>query len=85
MLEQLQLLDSIPNDEEIGTRLEHIKEQLAALNTEESPELENRVALQEFMFGEKGATQVEAAEKSATYSKAPVKYNVDPYRETVGE
>ena len=34
------------------------------------------------MFGEKGKTTVTPVAKVATYSVAPTRYNLDPYRET---
>ena len=85
LLEQLQVLDSIPNDEEVESRLTHIQEQIASLETKEVPALDSNLPLQEFMFGEKGKETVKAETKSATYSKAPTSYNVDPYREISGE
>ncbi|MFA6608542.1 MAG: hypothetical protein WCT07_01375 [Candidatus Paceibacterota bacterium] len=85
LLEQLQVIGQIPDDEEIGTRLEHIKEQIASLDSKSKPEsLDSNVALQEFMFGDKGKTVVEAEARPSSYSKAPTRYNVDPYREVVG-
>lgn len=85
LLEQLQLLGKIPNDEEVETRLEHLKEQMIKLNKKEENTLDSNIALQEFMFGEKGKATAPAEAKSATYSKAPTKYNIDPYRETAEE
>lgn len=81
LLEQLQVLGSIPNDEEVEARLSHIKEQIASIETKEDASLETKVPLQEFMFGEKGVTTAEPTQQTATYSAAPTKYNVDPYRE----
>jgi hypothetical protein len=83
LLEQLQLLGSIPNDEEVETRLGHIKDQIASIDSNvPSNELRSPIALQEFMFGEKGDDVVDANKpQTATYSKAPTQYNVDPYRE----
>ena len=43
--------------------------------------LESKIALEEFMPHEGDVTVVPASEKSATYSQAPTKYNVDPDRE----
>lgn len=81
LLEQLQILDSIPDDEEINSRLDHIKEQISSLDKKEKNSLDSNIALQEFMFGEEGSAPVEAEQQAAPYSKAPTKYNVDPYRE----
>lgn len=81
LLEQLQILDSIPNDEEINSRLDHIKEQISLLDKKEGNSLDSNIALQEFMFGEEGSSAVEAEPQTASYSKAPTKYNIDPYRE----
>lgn len=86
LLEQLQVLDEIPNDEEINDRLNKIKEQIASIDTKgENRGLESNVALQEFMFGDKGEVVANAESKTATYSKAPTSYNVDPYREVPAE
>lgn len=86
LLEQLQVLDEIPNDEEIGDRLSKIKEQIASIdNKNESRGLDSKIALQEFMFGDKSGAVADAEVKPATYSKAPTAYNVDPYRELAGE
>lgn len=81
LLEQLQVLDAIPNDEEITDRLSKIQAQIASMEAKDTTDLETKVPLQQFMFGEKGGETVEPELKSATYSKAPTKYNVDPYRE----
>lgn len=87
LLEQLQILGSIPNDEEVETRLSHIKDQIASIDsTIPTNELHSPIALQEFMFGEKGDDVVNVdTPKTATYSKAPTQYNVDPYRELAEE
>ncbi len=83
LLEQLQVLDEIPNDEEINDRLSKIKEQIASIDQKgnDTRKLDSNIALQEFMFGDKGEVVADAATKTATYSKAPTEYNVDPYRE----
>lgn len=82
LLEQLQVLETIPNDDEVEERLNKIKEQIASIDSKyDSRALDSNIALQEFMFGEKGNTVAKASTKSATYSTAPTKYNVDPYRE----
>lgn len=82
LLEQLQVLSSIPNDEEIEARLHHIQEQIGAIKKqEETNSLNSQIALKSFMFGEKGKTVADASVQHATYSVAPTQYNVDPYRE----
>ena len=82
LLEQLQVLGTIPNDEEITNRLSHIQEQISALKKEEEDNsLTSNIALKSFMFGEKGKEVAETIYGPATYSKAPTEYNVDPYRE----
>ncbi len=86
LLEQLQVLSSIPNDEEITERLKHIQEQISALKKqEEDNSLDSNIALKSFMFGEKGKEVAPATLRHATYSRAPTEYNVDPYREIAGE
>lgn len=85
LLEQLQVLETIPNDDEVAERLNKIKDQIASIDSKyDSRALDSNIALQEFMFGEKGNTVAKASLQSATYSTAPTKYNVDPYRE-IGE
>ncbi|MEI6810958.1 MAG: hypothetical protein WCK60_02840 [Candidatus Nomurabacteria bacterium] len=82
LLEQLQVLETIPDDEEVGNRLNKIKDQIASIESKaDSRNLDSNIALQEFMFGEKGNTVAKASLQSATYSRAPTTYNVDPYRE----
>lgn len=85
LLEQLQILGNIPNDEEVETRLGHIQEQISSMDKESERNLDNNYALEGFMFGEKGNTLAPVDVKSASYSKAPTKYNVDPYREVPTE
>jgi hypothetical protein len=81
LLEQLQVLGTIPNDEEISTRLGHIQEQIKALKKdEEDRNLTSNIALKSFMFGEKGKTVADPTIKT-TYSIPPTHYTVDPYRE----
>lgn len=82
LLEQLQVLSSIPNDEEISERLKHIQEQIGAIKKqEEDNSLNSKIALKSFMFGEKGKSVADPDISRPTYSVAPTKYNVDPYRE----
>ena len=86
LMEQLQVLSSIPNDEEIEERLKHIQEQIGAIKKkEEEDSLDSKIALKSFMFGEKGKTVADPTVNRSTYSVAPTKYNVDPYREIPGE
>jgi hypothetical protein len=81
LLEQLQVLGTIPNDEEIASRLSHIQEQITALKKEEEDSsLNSRIALKSFMFGEKGKATADPTIKT-TYSVPPTRYTVDPYRE----
>jgi hypothetical protein len=81
LLEQLQVLGTIPNDEEIASRLSHIQEQINALKKEEEDSsLNSKIALKSFMFGEKGKAVADATIKT-TYSVPPTRYTVDPYRE----
>lgn len=82
LLEQLQILSAIPNDEEVATRLAAIQEQINSIKKEESSDtLHSNIALKSFMFGEQGIETVPAVLKTATYSVAPTRYNLDPYRE----
>lgn len=82
LLEQLQVLSAIPNDEEVENRLKAIQEQINSIKKEESPDtLQSDIALKSFMFGEQGIETVPAILKTATYSVAPTRYNLDPYRE----
>ncbi len=82
LLEQLQVLGSIPNDEQIKERLKLIQDQIDSLKKqEEDDRLDSKIALKSFMFGEKGKETVSPSVQPATYSVAPTQYNVDPYRE----
>lgn len=85
LIEQLQIIGKIPDDEEITARLEHIKEQISSLDKNSDNTLDANIPLKNLMFGEKGETVVEAEARPSSYSKAPTKYNVDPYREIVNE
>ncbi|MDQ5962793.1 MAG: hypothetical protein QG653_600 [Patescibacteria group bacterium] len=80
LVEQLNLLGSIPDDEEIRARLENIKSQMKVVVEEEPPkpvpkELEN-------LLSGGGQKIVPPKARVATYSVAPTSYNIDPYRET---
>lgn len=82
LLEQLQILSTIPNDEEVEARLSHIQEQINSIKkTEAGNTLESKIALKSFMFGEQGKETVPAILKTSTYSVPPTRYNLDPYRE----
>lgn len=81
LLEQLQVLDDIPNDEEVTERLKKIQEQISGMSVKDDRALDSTVALQEFMPGNNENLTVEPEVQAASYSKAPTKYNVDPYRE----
>lgn len=82
LIEQLQILSSIPNDEEVEERLHKIQEQINSIKKKEDTNtLESNIALKSFMFGEKGKETAPAILKTATYSVAPTRYNLDPYRE----
>lgn len=82
LLEQLQVLSTIPNDDEIAARLSHIQEQISSIKKqEEDNSLDSKIALKSFMFGEKGKEIAETVVGHATYSVAPTQYNVDPYKE----
>ena len=82
LLEQLQVLGTIPNDEEITTRLTHIQAQIAALKKqEEDSNLDSKIALKSFMFGEQGKTVADSTVSKITFSVPPTRYTVDPYRE----
>jgi hypothetical protein len=83
LLEQLQVLGTIPNDEEVESRLKHIQEQLAAIQAKEEKEEPDvkKVNAVVYNFGADGDRAVEAVKRTASYSVAPTAYNVDPYRE----
>jgi hypothetical protein len=82
LLEQLNVLGTIPNDEEITTRLSHIQAQISALKKqEEDNSLDSKIALKSFMFGEKGKVTADSNVTKLTYSVPPTRYTVDPYRE----
>ncbi len=86
LLEQLQVLGTIPNDEEVESRLKHIQEQLANIQSKEeakgdTPIIRQTVLVKAYDFGENADKAVQAVKQTAPYSTAPTKYNVDPYRE----
>jgi hypothetical protein len=96
LLEQLQLLGSIPNDEEVETRLKSIQDQIENLKvkqetitvtengeTKEVTVVTNKVKV--YDFGENADKAVRARTQTATYSTVPTHYNVDPYREVAEE
>lgn len=96
LMEQLQLLGTIPNDEEVESRLKKIQDQIANLKvkeetititengeTKEVTTVTNKVKM--YDFGENSGRTVQARVKTATYSAAPTHYNVDPYREVAEE
>jgi len=85
LMEQLKMLDTIPDDEEIAERIRKIQEQISGSNKENERGLESTVALQEFMPKNEEVEAVAPEIQAATYSKAPTKYNVDPYREVSEE
>lgn len=75
LMEQLEIIGSIPNDEEVAERLRKIQEQVMQIQEKEASRREKPSE-------EHPQIQIASPElKSATYSKAPTKYNVDPYRE----
>mgnify|MGYP006914134788 CR=1 FL=1 len=86
LMEQLQVISTIPDDEEISERLKHIHDQIEAIKkTEEDNSLDSKIALKSFMFGEKGKEVVTPTLRPATYSVSPKEYNIDPYRELAEE
>lgn len=79
LMEQLEILGSIPNDEEVADRLQKIQEQITSIQAKNAIKKEGETA-------QKSEVQIATPEiKSATYSRAPTKYNVDPYREVSEE
>lgn len=81
LLEQLQVLDAIPDDDEVAARLHHIREQIQTLENNRGGGLQITPEDDALIFGAKGTDPVEPVPKAASYSRAPTKYNVDPYRE----
>ncbi len=80
LLEQLQVLETIPNDEEIEARLNHIKEQITSIESSARESTPTAVAVSLGLQEHAGETVAPKA-KTASYSKAPTEYNIDPYRE----
>ena len=86
LLEQLQVIGTIPNEDEISVRLNHIQEQIKAMKSkEEENKLDSKIALRSFMFGEKGKEVADTTITKTTYSVPPTRYNVDPYKEVSEE
>ncbi len=84
LLEQLQILESVPGEEEIQARLNKIKEQTSGepKSADEERELDDTaLPLQTFLPGDNGSNPVKAEARPANYGGVPTKYNVDPYRE----
>lgn len=79
LVEQLNILGSIPDDDEIKSRLEHIRSQIKTPIEEEPPKPMSKELVNALSGG--GQTLVAAQAKVATYSRAPTSYNIDPYRE----
>lgn len=78
LMEQLQVLGEIPDDEEVAERLKKIQEQVSQIQSKE----EAVAAEPAIDIPPPEAVKIAVPEtKAATYSKAPTKYNVDPYRE----
>ncbi len=80
LIEQLQVLQSITNSEEVEARLSHIREQIASIDKKEEIKKTLTKAVEE-NIAERGDQLVVPKERVATYSRAPTHYNVDPYRE----
>lgn len=78
LMEQLQILGQIPDDEEVADRLKKIQEQVAEMQAKKEELARTQAAEKEDVQ----SIQIAAPQvKSATYSRAPTQYNVDPYRE----
>ncbi len=80
LMEQLGLLEKIPNDEDVEKRMAIIKDQLEKIKKEE--EVQEKEQEKEILLKPKEIV-VTAEPKMAPYSEAPTHYNVDPYKETV--
>ena len=83
LMDQLKLLDDIPNDDEIAERLKKIQQQIASGSAEDRT-LDPAIPLQTIMPKDGVSTPVEAVPRP-TPGKSPTKYSVDPYREVVEE
>lgn len=81
LLEQLRILDDIPNDDEIADRLQKIQQQITGITQKE--EVNTATSPSVPLPPPEDVHVAEPDQKPATYSKAPTKYNVDPYREVV--
>lgn len=80
LVEQLNLLGSIPDDDEIKSRLENIRSQIKTVVEEEEKPMPVPKELENMLSG--GGKKVVAPQaRPATYSVAPTSYNIDPYRE----
>ena len=80
LIEQLQILQSITNSEEVEARLNHIKEQVASIDKKE--EIKRTLTKKaEENINQVGDNIVAPHGMVATYSRAPTHYNIDPYRE----
>jgi hypothetical protein len=86
LLEKLKVLEEIPNNEAVLNRLDAINKQIEEIKNKEAEEIGveiNETKAEEIK--EEGETIVENKPKTAPYSKPPVSYNIDPYREAVDE
>lgn len=80
LLEQIEILEAIPSDEAVEERLNNIKEKLTSINEKMEEGRKVKDEAKEF-FAELGDKIADNTPKVASYSKAPTKYNIDPYRE----
>jgi hypothetical protein len=82
LMEQLQILDTIPKDEEVSERLQKIQAQIANMHAQEDAKAQ---ALQQenTIPHDVEIAKIPLEPQSAPYSKAPTRYNVDPYREAI--
>lgn len=91
LMEQLEVLEAIPTNEDVEERLNKIKSKISSVNnliednSKEEDEVMKVKSEAKELFAEKGDTLIKPESKTATYSKAPTNYNVDPYRETAEE
>lgn len=84
LMDQLKLLDDIPDDDEIAERLKKIQEQIAT-RPEDDHTLDPSIPLQAIMPKNGESLPVEAVPRTAPFKTPPTKYSVDPYREVVEE